>query len=111
MHFQRLEMSFSFYIQVIIILLYERVLVRIVVFWFLLFGFVQQHTSIWYHMLCNIGFIRFWGALFRPTAGAVVLVRKCTTPQSVPWLCASIQKESCVIVSGPSTATPAVTIA
>ena len=46
-------------------------------------------------MICNVVFVVFGGALvLKPTAGAVVLIRKFTTLQNVPWLCASIQEES-----------------
>ena len=79
----------------IFLLLYERVRVRVVVI-LLFFGLAQQETSIWYHMIRNTVFVVFRGTLL-PTAGAVVLIRKSTTLQDVPWLCASIQEESCAI--------------
>ena len=51
-------------------------------------------------MICNAFLVVFWGTLLRPTAGAVVLTRKCTTLQNVPWLlCANIQEASCPISS------------
>ena len=37
-------------------------------------------------MICNVVFVVFWGTLLRPTAGALVLIRKCTTLQSVPQM-------------------------
>ena len=40
----------------------------------------------WYHMIRDVGFVVFWGTLLRPTAGAVVLIGKCTTHQDVSWL-------------------------
>ena len=48
--------------------------------------FVQQNANIWYQMICNVVFVVFWGTLLRPTAGALVLIRKCTTLQSVPQM-------------------------
>ena len=37
--------------------------------------------------ICNVVlFCRFWGTLLRPTAGAVVLIRKCTSLKNVPCL-------------------------
>ena len=61
-----------------ILLLFEQVRVRVDVFlFFRFFGFVQQEkTSIWYHMICGVVFVVFWGTLLRLTAGAVVLIRK-----------------------------------
>ena len=64
----------------------------------------------WYHKIRNVVFFVFWGTLLRPTAGAVVLIPKCTTLQSVPWLCASIPEESYAISLWSSTATSAVNI-
>ena len=62
------------------------------------------------YMIRDVVFDVFSGTLLRPTAGAVVLIRKSTTLQNVPWLCASIQEESCAISLWPSTATSAVNI-
>ena len=58
-------------------------------------GFVQQETSTSYRMMCNVAFVVFWGTLLRPTAGAVLVVpiRKSTTVQHVPWLCARRKDE------------------
>ena len=64
-----------------------------------------------YYMIRNVVFVVFWGTLLRPTAGAVVLIPKCTTLPNVPWLCASIQEESYATSLWPSTATSAVNIA
>ena len=80
-------------------------------FLFLFSGSCSQETSMWYHMIREVVFVVFWGTLLRPTAGAVVLIPKCTTLQSVPWLCASIQEESYAISLWLSTATSAVNIA
>ena len=33
----------------------------------------------WYHMIRNVVYVVLWGILLRPTAGAVVLIPKCTT--------------------------------
>ena len=75
-------------------------------------GSCSQETSmLWYHMIRNVFFVVFWGTLLRLTAGAVVLIPKCTTLQSVPWLCASIQEELYAISLWLSTATSAVNIA
>ena len=71
-------------------------------------GSCSQETSMWYHMIRNVVFVVFWGTLLRPTAGAVVLIPKSTTLQNIPWLCASIQEESCAISLWSSTATSAV---
>ena len=106
---------FRFSIQAIILLQYEQVRVRVVVLFFVFFGFVQQDTSIWYHMIYsgikNV-VLSFFGALYvlRLTAGAVVLIRKCTTLQRVPWLYASIPEESYTISLWSSTATSGVNI-
>ena len=63
-----------------ILLLYEHVRVRGVTFFFLLFsGSCSQETSMWYHMIRNVVYVVLWGILLRPTAGAVVLIPKCTT--------------------------------
>ena len=64
-------------------------------------------------MIRNVVFVVFWGTLrvLGPTAGAVVLILKCTTLQNVPWLCASILEESYAISLWSSTATPAANIA
>ena len=76
---------------------------------FCYFGFVQRDTSIWYHMTCKVvALVDCWGTLLRPTAGAVVLIRKCVILQSVPCLCSCIQEESCAISWWSSTATSAV---
>ena len=91
-----------------ILLLYEHGRVRVVFFFF--FGFVQQETSMWYQIIRTVRVV-FWGTLLRPTAGAVVLIRKCTTLQNVPWLCTSIQEESCAISLWSSPAISAVNIA
>ena len=69
----------------------------------------KQKKSMWYHMIRNVVFVVFWGTLLRPTAGAVVLILKCTT--LLPWLCASIQEESYAISLWSTTATSAVNIA
>ena len=63
---------------------------------FRFFGFVRQETSLWYHILHLVllwsvvynlvFFIVFGGTLLRPTAGAVVSIRKSTTLQNIPWL-------------------------
>ena len=76
-------------------------------------GWCSQETRMWYHMMRNVVFVVFGGTLLRPTAGAVVLILKCTTLQNVPWLrvCASIQEESYAISLLLSTATSAVNIA
>ena len=50
-----------------------------------------------YHMIRIVVFVVLGGTLLRLTAGAVVLIPKCTTLQNVPWLCASIQEESYTI--------------
>ena len=71
----------------------------------------SQETSMWYHMIRNVVSGVFGGNLLGPTAGAVVLIRKCTTLQNVPWLCASIQEESYAISLWSSTATSAANIA
>ena len=65
---------------------------------------MQKETSLWYHMICNVVLVVFWGTLLRPTAGDVVFIRRSTIVQNVLWLCASIQEESCVILSWSSTA-------
>ena len=80
------------------------------VFFFFFFGFVQP-TSMRHHMIRNVEFVVFGGTLLRPTAVAAVLMLKCSTLQSVPWLCASIQEESYAISLWSSTATSAVNIA
>ena len=78
----------------------------------LFFGFrAGNKQACGYHMISNVVFVVFWGTLLRPTAGAVVLILKCTTLQNVPWLCASIQEESYAISLWSSTATSAVNIA
>ena len=68
---------------------------------------MQQETSMWYHMIRDVVFVVFGGTLLRPTAGAVVLIQKCTTLQNVPWLCASVQEESYAISLRSSTVTSA----
>ena len=78
---------------------------------FVFSGSCSQKQGMWYHMIRNVGFVVFWGTLLRPTAGAVVLIRKSTTLQNVTWLCASMQEESCAISLWSSTATSAVNIA
>ena len=65
----------------------------------------------WYHIIRNVVLVVFWGTLLRPTAGAVVLIVKCTTLLNVPWLCARIQEESYAISLWSTTATSAVNIA
>ena len=74
------------------------------------FGFVQQETCIRYRTICTVLLVVWGGTNFRPTAGAEVLIRRSTTLQNVPWLCASIQEESWAISSWSSTATSAVNI-
>ena len=32
-----------------------------------MFGFVQQETSVWCHMVCNVVLDVFWGTLLRPS--------------------------------------------
>ena len=51
---------------------------------------MQQETRIWYQMICNVVFVVLGGTVLRPTAGAAVSIRKSTTLQNIPWLCASI---------------------
>ena len=63
--------------------LYEHPRVRVFFFCFAFSRFVQQETSMWYHMIRNVVFAVFGGTLLRPTAGAVVLIRKSTTLQNV----------------------------
>ena len=75
------------------------------------FGFVQKETSMWHHMIRNLLFVVFWTILLRLTAGALVLLRKSTTLQNVPWLCARIQEEFCAISGWSFTATCAMNIA
>ena len=77
------------------------------------FGFVQPRNKhvMWYHIIHNVVLVVFWGNLLRPTAGAVVLILKCTTLLNVPWLCASIQEESYAISLWSTTATSAVNVA
>ena len=60
-------------------------------------GSCSQETSVWYHVIRDVVFVISWGTLLRPTAGAVVLMLKSTPLRNVPWLCASIQEESCAI--------------
>ena len=62
------------------------------------------------HMVPYRSFAVFLGTILRRIAGAVVLIRKCTTLQNVPWLCASIQEEYRATSSWSSTATSAVNI-
>ena len=64
-----------------------------------------------YCMIRNVVFVVLGGTPLRPTAGAVVLIPKCTTLQNVPWLCESVQEESYAISLWLSTATSAVNIA
>ena len=63
MWFQRVGFDFFFpyYIQVIILLLYEQVRARHAFFFSFFFGFVRQDTSIWYHMIPNVLFVVFGG--------------------------------------------------
>ena len=61
-----------------------------------------------YHMIRIVVFVVLGGTLLRLTAGAVVLIPKCTTLQNVPWLCACIPEESYAISLWSSTATSAV---
>ena len=75
------------------------------------FGFVQKETSMWHHMIRNLLFVVSWTILLRLTAGALVLLRKSTTLQNVPWLCARIQEEFCAISGWSFTATSAMNIA
>ena len=67
-------------------------------FFVFFFGLVQQETSLWYHMIRNVVFIVYLGTILRPTAGAIVLLRRSTTLQNVPWLCVSIQEEPCAFI-------------
>ena len=69
----------------------------------------QACGAIWY--IRDVVFVVSWGSLLRPTAGAAVLIPKCTTLQNGHWLCASKQEESYAISLWSSTATSAVSIA
>ena len=51
----------------------------------------KKQACMWYHMTRNVVFVVFWGTLLRRTAGAVVLIRKATTLQNVPWLCVMVR--------------------
>ena len=101
--------------RVIILLLYEHVRVRVVV---ILFCFFRVSAARNEDMLYTIyiydmqrSWCRFGGHyVLRPTAGAVVSIRKSTSLQNAPWLCASIQEESWAISSWSSTVTSAVNI-
>ena len=71
---------------VIILLLYEQVRVRGVVF-VRFFGFVQQDTSIRYLIVCTVVLVVFWGTLLRQIVGAVVPIPQSTTLHNVLFFC------------------------
>ena len=66
------------------LLLYEQVRVRVVTFFsFVRVRAVRNKPTVGYHMICNVVFVVFWGTQLRPTAGAVVSIRKSTTLRNV----------------------------
>ena len=72
---------------------------------------MQQETSKWYHITCNVVYYVLGGTLLRPIVGAVPPIPNSTTLHNVPCLCARIQEKFWSISSWSSTATSAVKMA